>query len=89
MAEQNIIEIQLGKLRNTCFVVMPFDSLFQTQYERVIKPSIESIGIECIRGDEIYARPDIMSDIWKSIREARFILAELTGRNPNVFYELD
>ncbi len=29
-----------------------------------------------------------MSDIWKSIREARFILAELTGRNPNVFYEI-
>ncbi len=88
MKDKNEVKIHIGELKNTCFVVMPFESLFQTQYERVIKPSIESLGIECIRGDEIYAKPDIMSDIWKSIRESRFILAELTGRNPNVLYEI-
>ena len=29
-----------------------------------------------------------MNDIWRSICEARFIVADLTGRNPNVMYEL-
>lgn len=29
-----------------------------------------------------------MNDIWKSICEARFLIADLTGRNANVFYEL-
>jgi hypothetical protein len=29
-----------------------------------------------------------MSDVYDSITRARVIIAELTGRNPNVFYEL-
>jgi HEAT repeat protein len=29
-----------------------------------------------------------MADIWKSIRQSKLVIADLTGRNPNVFYEL-
>jgi nucleoside 2-deoxyribosyltransferase len=29
-----------------------------------------------------------MQSVWQSINEARVVVAELTGRNPNVFYEL-
>jgi hypothetical protein len=29
-----------------------------------------------------------MDDIWKSVCEARFIIADITDRNPNVMYEL-
>jgi hypothetical protein len=89
MEEQsNSIRVDLGKVENTCFVVMPFGSLYQTQYERVIRPAIEELGLKCIRGDEIYSKPNIMSDIWKSIRSSRLLIAELTGRNANVFYEI-
>jgi hypothetical protein len=85
---KNTITVKLGKIKNTCFVVMPFDSLFQNQYETVIKKAVEELGFECIRGDEIYSKPTIMADIWKSIRSARFIIAEMTGKNENVFYEV-
>ncbi len=89
MAKQNNnVIIDMGTLSNTCFVVMPFDSLFQTEYERVIRPAVESVGLECVRGDEIYSKPNIISDIWSSIRSARIIIAELTGKNANVFYEI-
>jgi hypothetical protein len=27
-------------------------------------------------------------DIWERINRARFLIADLTGQNPNVFYEL-
>ena len=67
---------------------MPFASLFKTQYERVIRPAIEEYGLRCVRGDEIYSKPRIMDDIWKSIRAARLVVAELTGKNPNVLYEV-
>ena len=30
----------------------------------------------------------IIEDIWKSINEAKFLIADVTGRNPNVFYEI-
>lgn len=84
----NQIKIDLGKLQNSCFVVMPFNSLFQTEYEKVIQPTLEELNIKCIRGDEIYAQQRIMDDIWSSIRSCRFIIAELTTRNPNVLYEI-
>ena len=82
------VNIAIGEIRNQCFVIMPFDGLFQSQYELVIKPSIEAAGLECVRGDMIFSKPKVMDDIWKSIRESRAVLAELSGKNTNVFYEL-
>ena len=82
------IEISLGVLTNSCFVIMPFSPTYNTEYERVIRPAVEATGLACIRADEIYSKPQIMADIWKSIRSARLVIAELTGRNTNVFYEV-
>ncbi len=84
----NEVHISLGQINNTCFVVMPFSPLYQTQYEKVIKPAIEESKIQCVRGDEIYSKQRIVDDIWDSIKKCRFIIAELTGRNPNVLYEV-
>tara|TARA_R110002124_G_scaffold47149_1_gene140661 strand:- start:11388 stop:11741 length:354 start_codon:yes stop_codon:yes gene_type:complete len=55
-----------------------------------IKPTVEKIdNIKCFRADNIYDNKPIIEDIWKSINEASIIIAELTGRNPNVFYETE
>jgi hypothetical protein len=86
--EKPIITIDLGEITNTCFVVMPFHSLFESEYNRVIRPAIEEVGLVCVRGDEIYKEQSIVQDIWRSIRSARVIVAELTNRNPNVMYEI-
>lgn len=82
------IEIDLGSLKRTCFVIMPFDSTFESEYNNVIRPAVEAAGLTCIRADEIYSKPQIMSDIWKSLRSTRIVIAELSGRNTNVFYEV-
>jgi hypothetical protein len=67
---------------------MPFHALFEAEYERVIRPAIEEAGLSCVRGDEIYTQQAIIHDIWQSIRQARLVVAELSGRNPNVMYEI-
>lgn len=67
---------------------MPFHALFGAEYEKVIRPAIEEAGLECVRGDEIYTEQAIVQDIWRSVRQARVIVAELSGRNPNVMYEI-
>lgn len=85
---ENRVTIQLGTVANRCFVVMPFASMFEREYTRVIKPAIESVGLECVRGDEIYSEQSIIQDIWKTLRSCRVVLAELSGRNPNVMYEV-
>ena len=84
----SIIQIDLGELENSCFIVMPFSTLFQSEYDNIIKPALSELNLTCIRGDEIYSKQRIMDDIWSSIRSCRFVLAELTGRNPNVLYEI-
>jgi len=84
----NAIKINLGQVNNSCFVVMPFTALFQTEYEEIIKPALFELSIDCIRGDEIYTKQRIIDDIWNYIRKCRFVLAELTDKNPNVLYEI-
>lgn len=70
------------------FVLSPFGEPFDTVYEDHLIPSVESVsGLKCFRADDIYDNRPIMEDIWKSINEARIIISDLTGKNPNVFYE--
>ena len=70
------------------FVFSPFEEPFNTIYSDHIKPSIESIGrLRCSRADDIYDNQSIIEDIWRYTNEARILISELTGRNPNVFYE--
>ena len=70
------------------FVLSPFEEPFDTVYEDHLKPSVESFsGLRCLRADDINDNRPIMENIWKSINEARIIISDLTGKNPNVFYE--
>jgi hypothetical protein len=71
-----------------CFVLMPFDEEFQPLYDDHIKPTVIRAGLRCERADDIQGTNLITWDIWERVNRARFLLAELTGQNANVFYEL-
>jgi hypothetical protein len=75
---------------NLCFVLMPFAQGrdLQRVYLDLVKPTVESCGLHCIRADDIYGVSGIMQSIWEPINRSRVIIAEMTDRNPNVFYEL-
>lgn len=71
------------------FVVCPFKEDFDAIYDDQIRPVVESeLSMQCIRADEIYSNGPIIEDIWRLINEARVIVADMTERNPNVFYEV-
>ncbi len=71
------------------FVLSPFEEPFDTIYSDHIRPAIEKIdGFRCLRADDICDNRPIIEDVWQYINEARMLVAELTGRNPNVFYEV-
>lgn len=74
--------------RASCFVLMPFDPKFSSIYE-TIRNALQSpeLNFVCQRADDI-REPHIIETILKSIWRAEFIIADLTERNPNVFYEL-
>lgn len=71
-----------------CFVLMPFAERFQPIYDDHIRLTVERAGLRCERADEIKGTSLITWDIWEKINRARFLIADLTERNPNVFYEL-
>jgi hypothetical protein len=70
------------------FVIMPFAAAFDDVYELGIKASVEALGWDCQRADEVIHNRDIMCKVCQGIRQARFVIADLTGQNANVFYEL-
>jgi hypothetical protein len=72
------------------FVLMPFTESLTEIYTAFIKPTVEdaTFGLVCRRADDIKSNKAIIQDIWKSICEARLILADLSGFNANVMYEL-
>ncbi len=70
------------------FVLMPFAEEFDDVYQ-TIKGLWERLGLRCLRSDEIFHTREIMCvAICQNIQRARFIVADMTGKNPNVFYEL-
>jgi hypothetical protein len=70
------------------FVLMPFEDRFQTTYYNVIKPLIEQLGYSVSKADEDLRTGSVIEQIQESIRNSLLIIADVTGRNPNVFYEL-
>jgi len=78
-----------AEVMSTCFVLMPFSSDFKNQWELAFVPAIESVKLTPYRGDEESLGTNmIMKDVTQSIYNAQIIVADLTGRNPNVMYEL-
>ena len=74
---------------DSCFVMQPFAAPIGDYYERIYKPAIEKAGLRSVRADaDIFGTGKIMAQVWEGINAAKILVAELTSRNPNVFYEL-
>ena len=70
------------------FVLMPFKADMLPVYEDHIKPTCASMGLTVRRADDFFTANAVIQDVWKAIVSARFIVADCTDRNPNVFYEI-
>lgn len=73
--------------RDLVFVLTPFHPGYKDQYE-TISSTCASLGLRAMRGDEQFVSGDIFPHILRLIVRARIIVANIDGRNPNVFYEL-
>jgi HEAT repeats len=83
---------QLARMRlrvrdKTCFVLMPFDREFDDVYAE-IKECMAELGFDCKRADDIFVSRSILETVIMEIKQSQLIIADLTTRNANVFYEL-
>ena len=70
------------------FVLMPFSSDFDDIYRLGIKEPAATLGIRAERVDEQLFTEGILDRIYRQIDAADVIVADMSGKNPNVFYEL-
>lgn len=85
-----------------CFVIGPIgdsDAAFGTPQRRVYEDSIELFekvvvlaceqhGIVAIRADRLPQPGDIADQVFRHLRDSYLVIADVTGANPNVMYEL-
>jgi hypothetical protein len=57
-------------------------------YEEIIKPAAKESNYKAIRIDQVFHPGDIPALIVKHLLQDHLAVADLTGQNPNVFYEL-
>jgi tetratricopeptide (TPR) repeat protein len=91
-------------LTRVCFVIMPFGTRpvgdqkidFDSIYESIFKPAIEAVELPRPEGGRLSARRtdkdffagDIGQDMFEYLHYSRIALADITGLNPNVMYEV-
>jgi hypothetical protein len=73
---------------DTCFILMPFGDWFDRYFKEIYVPATKDAGFEPLRADGLFNVGAVMEQVWTQIRKAKVLLADLTGKNPNVFYEL-
>ncbi len=81
--------------KKICFVISPIgetDTETRKRSDKVLKhiitPSVEQLGYEAIRADKISEPGIITTQVIQHIVDSPLVIADLTERNPNVFYEL-
>jgi hypothetical protein len=67
---------------------MPFDSSFDDVYKFGIKGAAEDAGAYAERIDEQIFSEGILDRVFNQINKSDVVVADMTGRNPNVFYEV-
>lgn len=76
-----------AKKSGAAFVIMPFAPEFQVGFEDVIAPGVRAAGLECVRADQ-EALGHIHQMMFERLFESPVVVADVSGTNPNVFYEL-
>ncbi|MCO7624726.1 hypothetical protein [Pseudomonas guariconensis] len=84
-----------GRPVKSCFTIMPIanmddydDGHFSRVYEHLIKPACLQAGYVAHRADVVASSNYIIIDILQKIIESDIVICDLSGRNPNVLYEL-
>lgn len=56
--------------------------------EHIIVPACEALDVDAFRADQISRSGEIPEQVFRHLRDAHIVIADLTDANPNVMYEL-
>lgn len=70
------------------FVLMPHNDECRGIYDLAIRPAMEANGLAVIKAEDIYKPGAILAQVWQEILTSEVIVADMSGKNSNVIYEL-
>src|SRR5436305_9907878 len=82
------VQQELEATDHLCFVIMPYGDPFDRYYLNIYTPAVRDAGLKPIRADSLFKPSPIIGDIWRFTKQAKVLLADMSERNANVFYEL-
>ncbi len=77
--------------KNICFIIMPFASEYNELYENYLKRLVEHQlkSVKCFRVDEYHSAMKKKTEVIEErIKGCKFAIADITEKNPNVYYEI-
>lgn len=78
----------MSELKPFAFVLMPFSKDFDDIYKFAIRQEVAEQGAIAERLDDQIFSETMLERIFRQIKAADFIIADMSGKNPNVFYEV-
>lgn len=75
-------------ISKSVFVIMSFNDEHRDSYFVAIQPTLKKMGFNPIRVDEIQHNNTVTKEIIEAIESSAFVVADLTGERPNVYYEV-
>ena len=79
----------------TCFIIMPIADMdgyekghFDRVYKHLISPACLKAGYKAVRADDVDKSNYIVVDIMTKVANADMAICDLSGKNPNVMFEL-
>lgn len=93
--EKSFTQERNGAFMKKCFVVSPIGDAgtdirknADQLYQHIIKPVCEKCGFIAQRVDEFNTSESITQEILDALNDYELVIADLTGHNPNVFFEI-
>ena len=76
------------RYQSQLLVLMPFAEELRPLYADHMKVVAERLKLTIARADDFFTTEHIVEEIWSAIALSEIVIANCTGRNPNVFYEI-
>jgi hypothetical protein len=80
--------IDTSKYESDILVFMPFADALAPVYQDHLKSVAKKAGLTIARADDFFTTEQVVDEIWTALLDTKIVIADCTGRNPNVFYEL-
>jgi hypothetical protein len=80
----------LSMFRNEpqAFIALPWEASVSSDLDHLIRETLEEHGVRAIVASSSTSAGSVSSEVQGKLREADFVIADITGANPNVMIEV-